>query len=158
VAVSPVPVRIVIVGVRIVVGPAVPRNKSEIKDEPGIVHPTATMPVPPMVAVSVPTAMPISRALRKDMIARPGAVESAVIVTEPIAAGALDRSEISVVLRSRETIGRTGAVESALNIIERTKTIYAARLNSFKISIVLESRDRVAAIESSRRKPALIPQ
>src|SRR5207302_8961150 len=91
---------IVIVGVGIVVGPAVPRDKSEIEDEPGIVHPTATMSLPPMVAVTVPIAMPISRPSREDMLASLGAI----IIGETIAAGSLERTETSVVLRSRETV------------------------------------------------------
>jgi hypothetical protein len=74
------------------------------------------------------------------MITRPGAIESAVIITEPIAASALDRSKIVVVLESAKTIGRAGAVEIAVRS---------------KISIALES-DTIAAVESSGRKPALI--
>jgi hypothetical protein len=85
--------------------------------------------------------MPTSRAPREDMIARPAAIDSAVIITEPIAAVPLERSEISVVVRSRETIARAGAIEIAVRS---------------KISIALESRDRIAAVESSRRKLAPI--
>jgi hypothetical protein len=85
--------------------------------------------------------MPTSRAPREDMIARPGPIESAIIITETIAAVVLERSETSVALRSRETIARADAVEIAVRS---------------EISSILESRDTIAPVESLRRKPALI--
>ena len=74
-----------------------------------------------------------------------------------IAAGALESTEISVVPRSRETVLSAGAIESAVGVIERTQTIAARALECSKISIgALESRDTIAAVESSRRELALI--
>jgi hypothetical protein len=104
-----------------------------------------------MIAVTVPIAIPISRASRENMLAGLGAI----IISETIAAGALEGAEISVVPRSREPIDRIGTVESAVRVIKRTQTIAARALDCLKISIALESRDTIGAIKGSRRKLAL---
>src|SRR5439155_10106865 len=108
-------------------------------DEPGIVDPAATVSVPPMVAVTVPIAMPIGRMPREDMLVRAGAGEAAgicatagiaaldcsktSIVTEAVFAVGVNCSKIVVVSESGETIGPTRAIQSAFSIIERTKTL-----------------------------------
>ena len=106
-----------------------------------------------MVAVTVPIAIPTGRASREDMLAGPSAIE--VIITETTAARALERSEISVVLRSDEIALPAGAIEIAFSVIKRTETIAAGALDCSKISIALEPRDTIGAIER-RDVPARI--
>ena|SRR5437867_1927829 len=111
------------------------------------------MPVPRMVAVTVPTAMPIGRVPREDMIVRASTVETAVI--EANSGVALDCSKTSIVPEASETIAGDSAVQAASGVTERTKTIYAVTLDCSQISVVLESRETIAAVDRSGRKPAL---
>ena len=113
------------------------------------------MPVPKVVVMAIPIAMPTDRLLREDVI-----MAGANVANCPISAASselrdpigLDRSIVS---GAREIIARVGAVESAVIVAERTKTICAVTLECSKISIVLESGDTIAAVESSRRKLVL---
>src|SRR5207237_7906108 len=70
---------VVIVGV-VIVGVPVPREESEIENEPITVDETATVPVPPVVGMTVPIAMPITRAPGEDVIARTSTGDSRVAV------------------------------------------------------------------------------
>ena len=120
-----VAVRIVIVSVGIVKRPAEPWEESDIEDEPGTVHETATVPIPKMVAIAVPIAMPTDRLLREDVI-----VSGANVANDPISAASSElRSPIatlplhlcepvgldrSVILEARETIAGDSAVQAAV--------------------------------------------
>src|ERR1043166_8104569 len=64
-------VRIVVV-VRIIIAvrkSVVPRIKAGIEHDPVAVEEMTTMPVPPMIMITIPIALPVRRTLRDDMIA-----------------------------------------------------------------------------------------
>jgi hypothetical protein len=119
-----------------------------------------------MVLMAIPIAMPTDRLLRENVIMSGANVANCPIsaasseLRGPIAALALHLREPIVLDRSivsgaREIIARVGAVESAVIVAERTKTICAVTLECSRISIVLESGHTIAPVESSRRKLAL---
>ena len=101
-----------------------------------------------MVVMAVPIAMPTDRLLREDMIMAGANVANCPIsaatseLRDPIG---LDRSIVS---------GAREIIATLALIAERPKMICAVTLECSKISIVLESGDTIAAVESSRRKLA----
>src|SRR5216684_2415978 len=98
-----------------------------------------------MVAVTVPIAMPISRAPREDMIVRASTVDAAVI--EATSGVALDCCKTSIVPEARDTIAGDSAVQAASGVTARTESG----------ALIPQSRERGHRTHTHRREPLRRP-